>query len=396
MMQYTPESEINKRISGFQKKLGEQDIDGAVILLNSDLFYFTGTVQNSFLYIPVVGEPVLMVKRSLRRGKDESPLKNIVPIKSPKQIPEILSSFGYTAFKKIGFELDVLPFNLYKTYKSIFPDAELVDITNFIKELKSVKSPYEIDLLRDALKVEDEAFREVPSFLHEGMTEIELAALFEAELRKRGYSGCCKTRAFNQEYFYGNVCTGESGFYPSYFDGPVGGSGVSFSHPTGAGWKKVNRNEVVYIDYTCVVNGYTGDQTRVFCMGELSPKMVKAFEDTVTIEKEVLKAMKPGMLLEEPYLLSLKLAEEMGYKDNFMGYKEDRVKFLGHGIGLELDEWPIFAKGFKMPLVPGMTFALEPKFIFPEGCIGTENSFVMTENGPESLSITPEEITYLK
>ena len=94
--------------------------------------------------------------------------------------------------------------------------------------------------------------------------------------------------------------------------------------------------------------------------------------------------------------MALKMAEEMGYKDNFMGYKEDKVKFLGHGIGLELDEWPVLAKGFKMPIVPGMTFAMEPKFVFPEGAIGIENSFVMTEKGPENMSTIPDVITYVK
>ncbi|MFL0197661.1 M24 family metallopeptidase [Clostridium sp. WILCCON 0269] len=394
-MNYTPKSEIDMRISCFQKKLTEQELNGAFILLNSDMFYLTGTVQNSYLYVPVSGEPVLMVKRSLRRGKDESPLKNIVPIKNPKQIPEILSEFGYKDFRKIGFQLDVIPFNIYKTYKNIFPNAEFYDVSGIVKGMRAIKSPYEIELLRNAVSVIDKAFLAVPSFLKEGMLEIELAALFEAEMRKRGYSGC-RTRAFNQDFFYGNVCTGDSGFYPSFFDGPVGGSGVSLSFPQGAGWKKVNRNEVVYIDYTCVIDGYAGDQTRIFCMGELNPRMVKAFEDAVYIESEVVKAMKPGISAEEPYFLALKMAEEMGYKDNFMGYKEDKVKFLGHGIGLELDEWPVLAKGFKMPIMPGMAFALEPKFVFPEGAIGTESSFIMTEDGPENMTKIPEIITYLK
>jgi Xaa-Pro aminopeptidase len=203
-------------------------------------------------------------------------------------------------------------------------------------------------------------------------------------------------RAFNQEFFYGNVCTGKSGFYPSFFDGPVGGSGVSISHPQGAGRKKINRDEVIYIDYTCIIEGYSGDQTRIFCMGELTSKMEKAFEAAVLIQSEVVKAMKPGISAEEPYLIALNLAKEMGYKDNFMGYKNNKVKFLGHGIGLELDEWPILAKGFEMPIVPGMTFAMEPKFVFPEGAIGIENSFVMTEKGPERMSSIPDIITYLK
>ncbi|MDD2585890.1 MAG: Xaa-Pro peptidase family protein [Syntrophomonadaceae bacterium] len=394
-MKITPKSEIETRITKLQQKLVEQDFDGTIIVLNSDMFYFTGTVQNSYLYVPASGEPVLMIRKSLRRGKEESPLKNIIPIKSLQEMPAILNTFAYTSLNKIGLELDVLPLNLYKKYQKVFPNTDFADISPMIKEIRAIKSPYEIELLRDALSVINKAHLAVPSFLREGMLEIELAALFEAEMRRHGYSGCCKMRAFNQDLFLGNTCTGSSGIVPSFFDGPVGGSGVAVTHPHGAGWKKVHRNEVVFIDYTCVVHGYTGDQTRIFSIGKLPPKMVKAFEDALFIESEIIKSIKPGTLAEEPYLLAVKLAEEMGYKDNFMGYKEDRVKFIGHGIGLELDELPILAKGIKTPIMPGMTFALEPKFVFPEGAIGTENSFVMTENGPECLSVTPEVIFYV-
>ncbi len=395
-MDITPQLEIKTRMIDFQKKIMQQELDGAIILLNSDMFYFTGTVQNSYLYIPASGEPVLMIKKSLQRGQLESSLKNIVPIKHPKQIPDILAAFHYTNFKKIGMELDVLPVNLYQTYKKIFPTAEFSDISPVIKELRATKSSYEVELLRNSLEVVNQGFLTVPSLLREGMTEIELAALFEAQLRTRGYSGSCKMRAFNQDFFYGNVCSGDSGFAPSYFDGPVGGAGVSLSYPQGAGWKKINRNENIYIDYTCVVNGYTGDQARMFCIGELTPQMVKAFDVALLIQSETLKSIRTGTPAEEPYLLALKIAEEMGYKEHFMGYKDDQVKFLGHGIGLELDEWPIFAKGVKTPVMPGMTFALEPKFVFPEGAIGTENSFVMTNEGPKYLSVTPDVITYIR
>lgn len=395
-MDFTPKTEIETRTSIFQMKLRDQELDGAIIVLNSDMFYFTGTVQNSYLYIPATGDPVLMVKKSLRRGQEESSLKNIVPIKHPMEIPGILENFHYTNLKKIGLTLDVLPFTLVQTYKKMFPNVEFSNITPVIKEIRAIKSPYEIELLRNALGVIDQGFLAVPSLLKEGIAEIELAALFEGELRKRGYSGASKMRAFNQDFFYGNVCSGSSGFSPSFFDGPVGGTGVSLSYPQGAGWKKIGRDEVVYIDYTCVVQGYIGDQARIFCMGELTPRMIKAFEDTLLIQAEVLNIIKPGITAEEPYLLALSMAEEMGYKDHFMGYKEDQVKFLGHGIGLELDEWPIFAKGIKTPILPGMTFALEPKFVFPEGAIGTENSFVMTEEGPKYLSVTPDQITYIK
>ncbi|ABO50290.1 creatinase [Desulforamulus reducens MI-1] len=395
-MKLTPKSEIDVRISRLQEKLRELTLDGTLILLNSDMFYFSGTVQTSYLYVPVSGDPVLMIKKSLQRGRNESPLKNIVSLESPKEIPAILSTFGYVRFNKIGLELDVLPVNLYKRYQKIFHNSQFLDISPVIKDIRAIKSPYEIELLRDALSVIDQAHRAVPTFLREGMLEIELAALFEAEMRKRGYSGCCKMRAFNQDLFLGNTCTGNSASTPSFFDGPVGGTGVSVTHPHGAGWKKVCRNEVVYIDYTCVVHGYTGDQTRIFCIGELNQQMEKAFDAALLIQSEIIKAIKPGTPAEEPYLMAVKLAEEMGYKDHFMGYMKDKVRFIGHGIGLELDEFPILAKGLKTPILPGMTFALEPKFVFSEGAIGIENSFVMTEKGPEYLSVTPNAITYIE
>ena len=391
-----PSLEIATRIEKLQEALVSAQLDGTLLLLNTDLFYFTGTVQSAFLFVPAAGEPVLMVKRGLERARAEGGIKHIVPIRSPREIPAVLQTFGYTLIERLGLELDVLPVNLYEFYQKIFAAAQCVDISPAVKAIRSIKSPYEIELLRAAMKVMGEAFAKVPSLLKENMSEIELAALFEAELRRRGYSGPAKMRTFNQEFFYGNVCSGNSGLATSFFDGPVGGSGTAAANPQGAGWKKIQRDEPVYIDYTCVFEGYTGDQTRMFCIGDLTPRLKQAFQDMLVIQKEVLSIMSPGVLAEEPYLLALKLAEEMGYKDHFMGYKENQVKFIGHGIGLELDEWPIIAKGIKQPLLPGMTFALEPKLVFEEGAIGIENSFVMTETGPEYLHYTPEDIVFLK
>ena len=394
-MNLTPASEISRRTSELQKSIIAQDLDGALIVLNSDLFYFSGTVQNAYLFVPPCGDPVMLVKKSLPRGRAESPLKNIIPLNSPKEIPEILAGFGCRKLAKLGLELDVLPVNLYQFYCRIFAGTSFSDISPAIKAIRSIKSPYEIGLLGSALGVLDQAFQAVPSFLQAGMMEIELAALFEAEMRRRGYSACCKMRAFNQNFFFGNACSGDSALCPSFFDGPVGGSGVSVSHPQGAGWKKIQRDEPVYLDYTCVIDGYTGDQTRIFCLGDLSPRLVKAFDDTLLIQAEMLKAIKPGVSAETPHLLALSMAAEMGYRDNFMGFGENRVKFVGHGIGLELDEWPILAQGIKTPLLAGMTFALEPKLVFPEGAVGIENSYVLTADGPQSLSLTPDKIVFL-
>ncbi|MDD5095238.1 MAG: Xaa-Pro peptidase family protein [Dehalococcoidia bacterium] len=392
----TPQSEIETRIKKLQKSLDQHGVDGAIIVHHTNLFYLSGTSQNCHLFIPRVGEPVLMVKKSFDRAKKESPLEHIASVTSLKEIPSFLHSKGYLNLKVVGFELDIVPFNTVLSYQKLFNQSELVDVSGDVKNIRAVKSGWEIDLLRKASVVIDAVFAEVPGMLREGMTEIELASLFEAGMRRRGYGGICQMRAFNQTFYLGNLVSGASGAVPSYFDGPIGGWGLTpANNPHGAGWKKIMRNEAIYIDYTCVVNGYTADETRMFVLGGLPEKMLHAFKGAVIIQDALKDMAKPAVECHTLYDKAFEMAAEMGYEDNFMGMGKDKVRFVGHGVGLELDEAPTFAKGIRMQLRPNMTFALEPKFVFPEGAIGIENTFLLKEDGVETLTKTPEKIFFV-
>ena len=392
-MLYTPKSEIDARIQLFQTTLDQMGIDGALIIHHTNLFYLSGTSQSAHLFIPRSGQPILMVRKSFVRARQESPLAEIVDVKSIKAIPELLAEKGYS-LDAIGLELDVIPYNTWQLYKKIFKDTHFSDISEALKRIRTIKSPFEIDLLQRACGVLDQVFAEVPAMVREGMSEIELASLFEAGMRRRGYGGCSKMRAFNQDFFMGNVTTGSSGAAPTYFDGPVGGCGLTpANNPHGAGWKTIGRGEVIYIDYTCVINGYTADGARMFVIGDVSEQLRQAHVASLKIQEALVAMIKPGLLCEEVYGRSVELAAELGLEEHFMGIGNDRVRFIGHGVGLELDEYPIFAKGVKMPLAVGMTFALEPKFVFAEGAIGTENTFVLTEDGPRALTRASEAIT---
>lgn len=391
-MLYTPKSEVDTRIQIFQTTLDQLGLDGALIIHHTNLFYLSGTSQSSHLFIPRSGKPLLMVRKSYERACKESPIEEILDVKSLKMIPEILKERGFS-LDTIGLELDVIPYNTWLFYGKVFKDTTFSDISDALKRIRTVKSEYEIGLLQGACSVLDQVFAEVPSWLREGMTEIELASLFEAGMRKRGYGGCSKMRAFNQDFFMGNVATGASGAAPTYFDGPVGGCGLTpANNPHGAGWKPISRNEVVYIDYTCVINGYTADGARMFAIGDVSERLRAAHTAALTIQKELVAFIKPGIICEDVFARSAELAESMGLADHFMGIGNDRVRFIGHGVGLELDEYPIFAKGVKMPLAEGMTFALEPKFVFAEGAIGTENTYVLRTSGPQVLTHASEAI----
>nr|WP_321465380.1 Xaa-Pro peptidase family protein [uncultured Desulfobulbus sp.] len=391
-MLYTPKSEIDARIQFLQTTLDQLELDGALIIHHTNLFYFSGTSQSAHLFIPRAGKPVLMVRRSYARACAESPLAEILELKSIKAIPDLLKEKGFS-LENVGLELDVIPYNTWQLYNKVFAESNFRDISDGIKRIRTIKSAYEIDLLQRACTVLDQVFAEVPGWLHEGMTEIELASLFEAGMRKRGYGGCSKMRSFNQDFFMGNVTSGASGAAATYFDGPVGGCGLTpANNPHGAGWKKIARNEVIYIDYTCVINGYTADGARMFVIGDVSEPLARAHAASRTIADTLVAMLRPGMLCEDVYFKSVELAEQMGLAAHFMGLGNDRVRFIGHGVGLELDEHPIFAKGVKMVLAAGMTFALEPKFVFAEGAIGTENTYVLSESGAHVLTHAPEDI----
>lgn len=385
-MLYTPKSEIDARIRALQQSLAEQGMDGALIVHHTNLFYLTGTSQSAHLFVPREGEPLLMVRKSYERARRESPLAQVLDVKSLKKIPDILAERGLGA-KILGMELDVIPYNTWTMYNKVFADSQLVDVGDPIRRIRTIKSDYEIGLLQGACAVLDQVFAETPSMIREGMTEVELASLFEAAMRRRGYGGCSKMRAFNQDFFLGNVTTGSSGAEPSYFDGPVGGCGVTpANNPHGAGWKLIGRNEVIYIDYTCLINGYTADGARMFVIGDVSEQLKAAHRAALAIEEALAAMLRPGVICEEVYLKSEELAAQMGLQDHFMGIGVDRVRFIGHGVGLELDEFPIFAKGVKTALAPGMTFALEPKFVFAEGAIGIENTYALTVDGARRLT----------
>jgi Xaa-Pro aminopeptidase len=123
-------------------------------------------------------------------------------------------------------------------------------------------------------------------------------------------------------------------------------------------------------------------------------------KETYTFSEEILRSteamLKPGTIAESLYFNALEQAEAAGLSRHFMGYGQDQVKFLGHGIGLEIDEWPVLARGFRMELMPGMVLAIEPKFTFPgRGVVGIENSYLITEQGFEKLTLSREGLIHL-
>jgi Xaa-Pro dipeptidase len=389
----TPESELAKRIADLQQHLKIKNTDAALIMQNADLFYFSGTIQQSNLFIPAEGEPILLVHKSSQRALAESAIRRIVPLGNPKEIPEILIRNGYQLPHSLGLELDVLPANLCFSYQSIFDGVEIADISPAIRRIRSIKSEYELTIMRQAAELSDQVAGCVPELLREGMTELELAGKIEAEARKRGHQGIVRMRLWGGEMFYGHLMSGPTGAIPSYLSSPTGGNGASPAVAQGPGFKPIQRHEPVLVDYVFAYNGYLSDHARIFSLGPLPEELVRAHAAMLEVQVMIKNMAKPGTSSGEIYLRALERTKALGYADYFMGADRERIRFVGHGIGLEVDEYPFLAAGQELELQAGMTIALEPKLIFPgQGVVGIENTHVVTVDGLEQLGHFEEDI----
>jgi Xaa-Pro aminopeptidase len=293
-------------------------------------------------------------------------------------------------------ELDVLPTNLYLQYQAIFQRARIEDISHDIRLIRAVKSEFEIIKIRAAAKLSDKVAAMVPELLQVGQTEVALSGQLEGYARSLGHQGIVRMRMWGSELFYGHLMSGDGAAVPSYLASPTGGKGVSTVIGQGAGFRKIRANEPVLVDYVFALDGYLSDHARIFSIGRLSADLEAAHAAMLEIQEEMKTQAKPGVLTGELYELMVSLAEKKGYAENFMGVGDRRIRFTGHGLGLELDEFPFIAKGQKLPLEEGMIIALEPKTIFPgRGVVGIENTHLVTKNGLEQLNSYSDKITIL-
>jgi len=396
-MKLIPASELEQRILKLQQLMKADGLDAVIMAQNADLYYFAGTVQNGSLYVPASGEALFLVRRELGRARNESGLKHVLPYGSPKDIPARLAEFSCAQPARIGLELDVLPYNFYERYRKVFAQAEFVDATPLIRRVRMIKSPYEISLLKDGTDQVEAICQRARQVIREGITELELTAELEYAVRRLGHAGYMRMRAFNGEMLFGHAFSGVESAYPAYTDTPLGGKGLNAAFGQGAGRSIVRRNEPIVVDFSGSAHGYMVDQTRMFAVGGVSTRIRKGYEDMLKVQGCMKDITKPGVSWGYVYNECHQLAMELGYKDSFMGCAGAQVSFIGHGVGIEIDEYPFIAKGFDdMLLEPGMVFAFEPKLVFPdEGAVGIENTFHMTENGVVQLTYSSEEFVIL-
>lgn len=388
-----PAEELARRIQGLQASLCARELDGGLIVQKADRFYYTGTTQQGWLWVPAEGVPLFMVFKDLDRARAESGLDQIIPLLSPKKIPQALADHGHALPKTMGLEMDVMPANTYFGFQKIFADTRIEDISTPIRLQRAVKSAFEIDRIRAACALADEVAFQVPKLAEEGMTEAELAGLVEAHARKLGHQGTITMRLWDNHLFYGHIMCGSSAAVPGSLSSPTAGPGLNPFVGQGPSMNRLARNQPLLVDYVFALDGYLADHARIFALGKLPDEIVRAHEAMLEIQERVKTMACPGAVTGEIYDAMAEMADAKGYGDVFMGAAAPRIRFAGHGLGIELDEFPFIAKGQTLKLAPGMTIALEPKVILPgKGVAGIENTCLVTETGLRSLTRFPDAI----
>jgi Xaa-Pro dipeptidase len=395
-MDLLPKSEALNRILRMQSWMQDAAVDCVFILQNADQYYFAGTVQIGLFCAPAAGDPIYLVQKSPSRARMESPWERIVPMAGLSRAADILAAEGCRRPSRVGLEMDVLPVTYYQRFQELFPGAEFVDASGAIRKIRMIKSEYEIGLMRGAAGMLAKAFEEIPGWAHTGATELEVSARLEGFLRLQGHQGITRMRGFNHEVAYGTVSGGPASSHPTCFPGPVGFIGLYPAILNGASRRKLETGDSVMVDIVGGYGGYIADKTRIFAVGDLNRDMCEAHEFVLAMNREIESMLTSGTACSTIYQHAMDRVKESPYATSFMGAGDSQVRFVGHGVGLELDEWPVLSSGFETPLEPGMTVAIEPKIFFPEhGGVGIENTYLITERGFENLTRYREEIVRL-
>ena len=376
-----PVSELESRQKELASRLSENGLEAALIQTPVDLYYYAGGRQNATLLVTAEGESRLFVRRSLSRAKHES---------GGNDSPHTVESFPRMAAfaEEIGcnpaMQFGELPHGFASRFAAKV--GAIQDCTQIVHSQREVKSDWELEMMAEGADVQMAMFEAVSAVGGEGVPEIDLVAAAEAVSRAAGFGGNVQMRRFPLQCDRGVIVSGRAGGIPSFFDSAIGGTGPHPMASMGSGFTKIKANEPVLVDLVHLHRGYVVDTTRMFVAGTLSAVWQERLEDMVAVKEEVVDVLSQGLDCSQAWRQGLALAEELGHGDHLMGMAPDQSRFLGHSVGLQLDESPVVAEGFDRPLPIGGTMAIEPKVVHSNGSIGSEDTWVRDEEGMRPIT----------
>lgn len=391
-LQLLEAADLQLKLTSLRQKMTAAGLDSLLVADNANKLYLTGRIFDGYIYLPPTGEPVYFVKRpSVLKGKC------VYHIHKPENMPEVMAKAGIARPHHLGLELNQLSYSTVTRLAAAMGVTAFGNADTVLMAARAVKTPAEIKLIEDCGVKHERVYRQITHLFRTGMTDIELQIEIERITRLEGGMGQMRVVGHDMEINMGSVLTGANADMPSPYDFALGGAGASPALPVGANGTVLRPGQAVMVDTNGDFNGYMTDMTRTFSVGELPEKAMLAHKLSCDICHTLEKMAVAGTPCADMYDKALKMAQDGGMEEHFMGHRS-QAGFIGHGVGICINEWPVISPKSKQVLEPGNVIAIEPKFVIPQvGAVGIENTYVVTADGPlRCLTNAPEEIIDLE
>lgn len=383
--------DVAQRVKNVQRILQAMKLDACILSTGVNIYYLSGKMYNGYLYLPAEGDVIHFVKRP------SVDLDNVITIHKPELIKEELAKRGVILPKNIALEKDVLSFNSITRLASALEldPTQVQDASYLMRRIRSEKTDYEIEQIKICAKQHQAVYKLIPSLYKKGMRDIDLQIEIERVMRQHGSIGIFRSYGENMDIFMGSLLSGDNANAASPYDFALGGAGTSESLPLGASGRILKEGDAIMVDMAGNYTPWMTDMTRVFSIGKLSDLAYHAHQVSIDILKTIVSMAKIGTSCSEVYNIAHEMVKAEQLEAYFMGH-DLQAKFIGHGVGLEINELPVLTPRSKEILTKNTVLAIEPKFVIPGvGAVGIENTYVVTENGLEKLTEFEENIIEL-
>lgn len=382
--------DIESRVARLQQAMKTMHAEACILSTAVNLFYMTGSVYNGYFYLPAEGKPIHFVKRP-----ENISFENTVYIRKPEQITEELQNRGIVLPQHIFLETDVIAYSDCVRLLTTFGLSEAANASSLMRKLRTIKSEFELSQVRACAQKHVAVYKLVPSLYRRGMSDIELQIEIERQMRLHGSHGIFRSYGENMDIYMGSLLAGENAETPSPFDFALGGKGMTPLLPLGASGVEIKQGQTIMVDMAGNYSPWMTDMTRVFSVGKIGELAYKAHQVSLQIQDIIIENARTGIACSDLYNMAMDEVKRNNLEPYFMGTNQ-QAKFIGHGVGLEINEPPVLTPRSKELLEANMVFALEPKFVIPGiGAVGIENTFVVTETGIEKITLLDEHIIEL-
>ncbi|MCM1319346.1 MAG: Xaa-Pro peptidase family protein [Muribaculaceae bacterium] len=384
-LNFTPETQL--RISKVRRQMALTGAEALLITDTSNIYYLTSAVFRGYVYVPAQGRCLMLAIRPVELKGDD-----LIYIRKPEQIPAELERLGISLPAALGLELDDISFSDIERIKAAMKPVAVPNASTVMRRARMVKTDAEIAKIREDGIKQASVYHKIPKVYKEDMTDVEFQIEIERLLRLEGCLGFYRTNGRLMEINMGSVLNGDNADEPTPYDFAVGGGGVDLSLPVGADGRTMRHGTTVMVDMCGNFNGYQSDMTRVWSIGSIDDFALKCHECSRKILRELEKFALPGVPVADLYNKAMEIVTTEGLENNFMGHLQ-HAPFIGHGVGIELNELPVITPRSKDILEENMVLAIEPKFVVPKvGAVGVENTYRVTGSGLECLTNLSEEI----